>query len=99
MKGVSIFFTIVLAFPILFYLLHILALYDSNGALKSFGVPESYVNDMAKPSIILLGVFLVALFISIFLTIKKSYTTNVIFLSAMISLYILMNIFHVPRLY
>jgi hypothetical protein len=97
MRGVSVFLMVVLVLPILLYSLHILALYDSNGPLKTFGFPDSDIMDMARPSIILLAIYVAALSVSIFLFVKKNYTVNVIFLSVMVSLYILMNLCHVPR--
>lgn len=99
MRSICIFFMIVLILPILFYSLHISALYSSNGALKTFGVADNIIMYMAQTSIILLGIYVAALLLSIFLFVKKNHVINVIFLSVMVSLYILMNMFHIPRVY
>jgi len=72
MRRLSVFFMVVLILPILFYSLHILALYDNNGPLKTFGFPDSDIMDMARPSIILLAIYVAALLLSIFLFIKKT---------------------------
>ena len=93
MKGVSIFFSIVLLFPILFFLLHILQLYDSKGPLKAFGISDDLIFSMAKPYIIWLVIYVIAFMSSIFLNIKMKYTVNVIFLSIMIVVYMFISYF------
>jgi hypothetical protein len=93
MKIVSIFFSVVLLFPMMFFLLHILQLYDSKGSLKFFGVSDDLIFSMAKPYIIWLVIYAIAFIGSIFLNIKKKYTTNVIFLSVMIVGYMFLPYF------
>ena len=92
MKVVSIFFSFVLLFPIAFFLLHILQLYDSKGALKVFGVNDELIASMARPSIIFLIIYIAALLIAIFLNVKKKFVANTIFLSIMIVIYMLLTL-------
>ena len=91
MKIVSIFFSVMLIFPIAFFLLHILELYDDKGTLKTFGVSEKLITSLAMPSFIFLAIYFSALLLSIFLNVKKKYVTNTIFLGIMIVSYIIIT--------
>lgn len=93
MKVVSIFFSAVLLFPILFFSLHILSLYDSKGSLKLFGFKNEDIAPLAMPSITWLTIYVAALLIAIFLNIKKRYVANTVFLGVMIIIYILLTRF------
>lgn len=93
MKILSVVFSIVLLFPMTFFLLHILQLYDSKGPLKSFGVNDKLIASLAGPSITWLIIYVVAFLISIFLNIKKKYIANSLFLSVMIVIYIFLPLF------
>lgn len=93
MKLVSIFFLIILIFPITYFLLHILSLYDSKGSLKVFGVDNDLIFALAKPYIFWLVIYSTALAASVYLNIKRKYTTNVIFLSVMILIYMFLPYF------
>lgn len=93
MKIVSIFFSVVLLFPMMFFLLHIVQLYDSKGPLKFFGVDDEFIAALARPSIIGLIIYAVTFLIAIFLNIKKKYMANTIFLGIMIVIYIFLPLF------
>jgi hypothetical protein len=94
MRIVSMFFTVVLVFPIAFFVLHIFQLYD-NDSLKLFGVKNDLLFDMAKGSITLLTVYVVAFVIAIFLNLKKRYVANSIFVSVMFAIYMIITAFQV----
>lgn len=87
MKILSIFLTAFLLDPIAYFLLHILALYDSNGPLKAFGVADKLIFRLAIPSLILISLYFVAFLLAIYLNIKKKYLLNSIFLGSMIIVY------------
>ncbi|MBS1529314.1 MAG: hypothetical protein JSU01_03310 [Bacteroidetes bacterium] len=93
MKIVSIFFLLVLLFPIAYFALHIFSLYDSKSPLKAFGVSDDLIYAMAKPYIIWLTIYLIVFIASIFLNVRKKYTPNVIFLGVMIGIYIVLPYF------
>jgi hypothetical protein len=93
MKIISIFFSIVLVFPIVYFLLHILQLYDSRGPLKAFGVDDKFIFQLARNSFIFLIVYVTAFLIAIYFNIKKKYVTNSIFLTVMIVIYIIITLF------
>lgn len=95
MKLVSIFFSVILLFSIANFSLHIFQLYDSKGPLKSFGVDQALIATMARPSLILLVIYVIALITAIFLNVKKKYIANTIFLSAMIVIYMAVTFFGV----
>src|ERR1700761_837297 len=92
MKNVSIFFSIVILFPITFFSLHIFQLYDSKGPLKYFGVNDELITSLARPSIIWLIIYAIVFSISIFLDIKKKYVANTIFSSIMIIIYMCLTL-------
>lgn len=93
MKAASIFLFIFLVFPITYFLLQILSLYDSKRSLKAFGISQELIFAMAKAYIICLGVYSAALGVSVFLSIKRKYTANVIFLTVMILIYMFLPYF------
>jgi len=93
MKIISVFFSMFLVFPIGYFLLHILPLYDSNEPFKAFGVSDKLIAQIAMPSIVLLGVYTSGFLFSIFLNIRKKYITNIVFLSIMIVFYLIIIIF------
>lgn len=93
MKILSICFLVFLIFPITFFLLHILSLYDSKGSLKTFGVGDDLIFAVARPYIIWLIIYSLALGVSGFLNIKKKYIPNVMFLSVMFIIFMFLPYF------
>ena len=93
MKILSIFLTAFLLDPIIYFLLHILSLYDSNGTLKAFGFSDKVIFQMAMPSFISLAIYIVAFLLAIYFNIKKKYLTNSIFLGTMIIAYFIITWF------
>jgi len=87
MKVLSIFLTAFLLCPIAYFLLHILALYDSEGALKTFGFSDKVITQVAIPSIVLIVIHFGAFLLSIFFNVKRKYLGNSIFLGTIIVAY------------
>jgi hypothetical protein len=94
MKWASIFFSVIFIYPVIYFLLRVLELYDSKGPLISFGVDEKLISEMARPSEIFLAIYLTALVISVFFNLKKKYTVNTVFSSIMIVVYTFITFFH-----
>jgi len=86
-KILSIFLTVFLLDPITYFLLHILSLYDSNETLKTFGISDKVIFQLAMPSLILMVIYSIALFLAIYFNIKKKYLANSIFSGTMIIAY------------
>jgi len=86
-KILSIFLTVFLLDPIIYFLLHILSLYDTNGTLKTFGFSDKVIFQLAMPSLILIVIYSVAFLLAIYFNIKKKYLTNSIFSGTMIIAY------------
>jgi|GEM_PF-7042589 len=81
-----------------YFLLHIIRVYDHNGALKTFGVDNELIDSLAKPYFILMGVYFVAFLLSIFFNIKKKYVLNTMFLSIMVVFYMVITVLGVQWL-
>ena len=94
MKYVSIFFSVIMIFPITFFSLRICELYDSKGPLKLFGADNKLINQMATKPIVFLIAYTLALTIAIFLNVKRRYTANTILLSVMIFFYMVTTFFN-----
>jgi hypothetical protein len=72
MKYISVFLSVVLVFPVLYFVLHILELYDTKGPLKTFGFDERGINEMALPFFIGLAIYSFAFLLGIILNLKKN---------------------------
>jgi len=92
-KILSIFLTAFLLDPIIYFLLHILSLYDSNGTLKTFGISDKVIFQLAMPSLILIIIYFLAFLLAIYFNIQKKYLTNSIFLGTMIIAYFIITWF------
>jgi hypothetical protein len=86
-KIVSIFLTAFLLDPIIYFLLHILSLYDANGTLKTFGFSNKVIFQLARPSLILITIYSAAFLLAIYFNFKKKYLINSIFLGTVIIAY------------
>jgi hypothetical protein len=87
------FFSAILVFPIAYFLLHILQLYDSKGPLKAFGVNDKLIAQLAMSSFVFLIIFFAAFLLAIYFNIKKKYVTNSVFLGIMIVFYMMITLF------
>lgn len=92
-KILSIFLTVFLLDPILYFLLHILSLYDTNGGLRTFGFSEKVIFELAMPSLILIVIYSATFLLAIYFNIKKKYLINSIFLGTMIIAYFIITWF------
>jgi len=90
MKILSIFLTVFLIVPIVFFLLHILILYRT---LKEFGYSVKFITEVAMPNIILIVIYLGAFSLSIFFNIKKRHLVNSIVCGTMVILYFVITRF------
>jgi uncharacterized membrane protein len=86
-KIISILLTAFLLDPIIYFLLHILSLYDTNGTLKAFGFSDKVIFQLEMPSLILTAIYSAAFLLAIYFNIKKRYLINSMFLGTMITAY------------
>jgi hypothetical protein len=96
-KILSIFLTAFLLDPIIYFLLHILSLYDSNGTLKTFGISDKVIFQLATPSLILIVIYSTSFLLAIYFNLKRKYLPNSIFLGTLIIAYfIIAGFFKLP---